>query len=317
MQAEDTSIFIFCFFHYNIHMSQNTHQYLREFLEYLEIERGRSIHTITMYERYIKHYFDFAGISRVQDITAESVRSFRIALNRTPTHEGTMKKTTQNKYLIALRSFLKYLAKRDVDTLSASKIELAQTSERELDVITREEFNRLMRAPGGSDFEDMRDKAILEFLYSTGLRVSELCSLKHDIDLSVDELSIRGKGEKLRLVFISQAAREAVRAYLKLREQAELPVLSDALFVMKTGSAIYPRAVQRMLAKRAREAGIMRNVTPHDLRHYFATDLLHNGADIRSVQMLLGHASINTTQVYTKLSDKFLKEVHGKYHGNT
>ncbi|MFW0871413.1 MAG: site-specific tyrosine recombinase/integron integrase [Patescibacteria group bacterium] len=298
-------------------MSQNTTHYLGEFLEYLEIEKGRSVHTITMYERYIKAYFEYAQITRVQDITAESVRSFRIALNRSPTREGTMKKTTQNKYLIALRSFLKYLAKRDISTLEASKIELAQTAQRELDVITRDEFNRLMSAPSGSDLEDIRDKAILEFLYSTGLRVSELCSLKEDIDLSRDELTIRGKGEKLRLVFISQAARRATRAYLDLRHQADLPILSPALFVMKTGSAIYPRAVQRILNKRAREAGIMRRVTPHDLRHYFATDLLHNGADIRSVQMLLGHASINTTQVYTKLSDKFLKEVHSKYHGNT
>lgn len=300
-------------------MSQNNsdiHYWLRRFLEYMEIEKGRSLHTIEMYQRYITRFISHAGISSPADITPDHVREFRLYLNRSKTRGGTMKKVTQNKYLIAIRSFLKYLEKNDVDTLPAAKIELAKAPERELDVISREEFNRLMRAPSENNFEDIRDKAILEMLYSTGLRVSELCTLNEDLDINKKEFTIRGKGEKLRLVFISDAARAATRSYLDIKAKQKYDKLESALFVMKSGARIHPRAIQRMLEKRSRQAGIMRRVTPHDIRHYFATDLLQNGADIRSVQMLLGHASINTTQVYTKLSDKYLREIHDKFHGD-
>lgn len=297
-------------------MSQDIHYWLRRFLEYLEIEKGRSLKTIEMYNRYINRFIKHACTSKPSDISPDHVREFRLYLNREKTRTGTMKKVTQNKYLIALRSFLKYLAKNDITTLSSTKIELAKSPERELDVITRDEFNRLMRSPSENNFEDLRDRAILEMLYSTGLRVSELCSLNSDLDINANEFTIRGKGEKLRLVFISNEARAAVTSYLETLHTHNFARLGHALFVMKSGSRIHPRAVQRILEKRSRQAGIMRQVSPHDIRHYFATDLLQNGADIRSVQMLLGHASINTTQVYTKLSDKFLKEVHHKFHGN-
>lgn len=196
------------------------------------------------------------------------------------------------------------------------KIELAKTEQRELDLVSRKEFERLMDTPSKNNDEDMRDKAILEMLYSTGLRISELCSLDEDIDLSVDEFSIRGKGGKVRIVFLSQAAKDAVRVYLKNRHEGKNKVLSEALFVASNGKRIYPRMIQRIISKRALQAGITKEVTPHTMRHYFATDLLQNGADIRSVQMLLGHASINTTQIYTNLSDKHLKEVHKKFHKN-
>ena len=179
----------------------------------------------------------------------------------------------------------------------------------------RQEFERLMSSPSEDTLVDVRDKAILEMLYSTGLRISELCSLNEDLDLTADEFSIRGKGGKVRIVFLSDAAKDSVRRYLNMRHQQENKVLSDALFTTNTGERIYSRAIQRVLRKRSVQAGITKHVTPHTMRHYFATDLLQNGADIRSVQMLLGHASINTTQIYTNLSDKHLKEVHKKFHG--
>ena len=300
---------------YNGGMSQDIWLWLRRFLEYLEIEKGRSLATITMYERYLTRFLTQAGVSSPRELTPERVREFRLFLNRVQTRTGTMKKVTQNKYLIALRSFLKYLAINDVETLPSAKIELARAPERELDVITPEEFKRLMAAPSGESFEDVRDRAILEMLYSTGLRVSELCSLNEDLDVEARECSIRGKGEKLRLVFISEAAREAVKVYQREKARQSFSRLEPALFVMKSGGRIHPRAVQRLLEKRSRQAGIVPSVSPHGIRHYFATNLLHNGADIRSVQMLLGHTSINTTQAYTKLSDKFLREVHETFHG--
>jgi site-specific recombinase XerD len=225
-----------------------------------------------------------------------------------------LKKNTQNKYLIALRSFLKYLERQDVQTLAAAKIELAKAPMREIDIMTDAEFEKLMNAPSKQNFEDTRDKAILEMLFSTGLRVSELCSLNSDLDISAEEFTIRGKGEKLRIVFISDAARVAIKTYLDRREKTKFPRLSDALFVMSTGKRIYPRAVQRIIDKRRKQAGIMRDISPHGMRHYFATNLLKNGADIRSVQIMLGHASINTTQVYTNISDTYLKEIHKKFH---
>ena len=290
----------------------------RRFLEYLEIEKGRSLKTIEMYDRYIDRYLAHAGVQLPSDITADNVREFRLYLNREKTRTGTVKKVTQNKYLISIRSFLKYLEKNDVDTLAAAKIELAKAPERELDVITRKEFEDLLSAPNkqknGSGFERARDTAILELLYSTGLRVSELCSLNNDLDLARDEFTIRGKGEKLRLVFLSESARAAIRDYQQTLPTMNFKVLESGLFVMKSGVRIHPRAIQRMIEKYRIQAGIMRPVTPHDIRHYFATDLLQNGADIRSVQMLLGPVSINTTQVYTKLSDKYLREVHSKFH---
>ncbi|MDZ7726574.1 MAG: tyrosine-type recombinase/integrase [Candidatus Campbellbacteria bacterium] len=238
----------------------------------------------------------------------------------------TLKKKTQNYYLIALRSFLKYLLKRDISTLSPEKIELAKVSDRNLDLITREELNRILAGPD-TDSENkneklaaLRDRAILEMLFSTGLRVSELCSLSREIDLSREEMTIRGKGDKVRIVFISEDAKDAVRAYLKERVD-----IDEALFIShskrdinKDGSDVErhltPRSVERIVEKYAIKAGISKKVTPHVIRHSFATDLLQNGADIRSVQTLLGHADISTTQVYTHVSNSHLKEVYKKYH---
>jgi site-specific recombinase XerD len=207
--------------------------------------------------------------------------------------------------MIALRTFLKYLFSREIDTLPPNKIELAKTGQRDLDLISADELTRLMSAPTGEGENILRDRAILELLFSTGLRVSELCNLKTDnIDLKRDEFSVRGKGGKVRVVFLSEDAKLHVKAYLDKRKG-----LDDRLF------PVTPRSVQRLIKHYAIKAGITRKVTPHAMRHLFATDLLSNGADLRSVQALLGHANITTTQIYTHVTDKQLREVHKAFHG--
>jgi site-specific recombinase XerD len=230
------------------------------------------------------------------------------------TNNASMKRRTQNYYMIALRAFLKFLRKRDIPAISPEKIELAKLPERELDLINPAELGRLMQAADGTEEKDLRDKAILELFFSTGLRVSELCALNNDLDLSQDSFSVRGKGEKVRVVFLSEAAKKSVAVYLKARKD-----MAEALFVnVSAGNSIpsrlTPRSVERIIKKCAAKAGITKKMTPHVLRHVFATDLLNNGADIRSVQQLLGHASINTTQIYTHITDAHLREVHKKYH---
>jgi site-specific recombinase XerD len=301
----------------------------RQFLEYIEIERGRAVKTVENYDHYLTRYFEQMGIKNTRDITEQNVREFRLWLNRQPgssqsaknVDSGTMKRRTQNYYMIALRAFLKFLRKRDIEAISPEKIELAKLPERQIDLINSAELDRLMKAPREAAAKEtdkqkkiayLRDTAILEMLFSTGLRVSELCSLDSDIDLTRDELSVRGKGEKVRVVFLSSAAKEAVRDYLKARDDME-----EALFVDGRPKHLHrttPRDVQRHLKGYVARAGITSLVTPHTLRHAFATDLLSNGADIRSVQQLLGHASINTTQIYTHITDAHLREVHKKYH---
>lgn len=294
----------------------------RQFLEYTEIERGRSLKTVENYDRYLERFLQYAKTEDPKKITEDLVREYRLWLNRQSIaprglrSKETLKKKTQNYYLIALRAFLKYLMKRDIISLSPDKIELAKTPERSLDLITKNELERLMKAPDGTDEKSLRDKAILELLFSTGLRVSELCALPRDLDLAVDEVSVRGKGEKVRVVFLSPEAKSAIKDYLKVRED-----MDDSLFVQNAKNSkskktlqLTPRSVERIIKYYGLKAGITRKVTPHVIRHSFATDLLQNGADLRSVQMLLGHANIGTTQIYTHLTDKHLKEVHKKFH---
>lgn len=294
----------------------------QEFLEYVEIEKGRSVKTVENYDRYLTRFFEHAEIKNPKDITETKIREFRLWLNRQPGTKDTMKRRTQNYYLIALRSFLKYMAKRGVDALAPEKIELAKTESRELDLMSAEELSRLLNAPDTSELKGLRDKAILELFFSTGLRVSELVSLKRELDLTKDEFSIRGKGDKVRVVFISDEARKAVKNYLDKRDD-----MDDALFVQvanksgknvlakKESMRISARSIERIVKHYATKAGISRKVTPHVIRHSFATDLLSNGADLRSVQALLGHANITTTQVYTHVTDRHLREIHKNFHG--
>jgi site-specific recombinase XerD len=297
----------------------------REFLQYLEIEKGRSLKTVLNYDHYLRRFFDHTAINDASKITDDVVREYRLYLNRLPAKSfgktDTLKKKTQNYHLIALRAFLKYLIRRGIPTLAPDRIELAKVPERSLDLITPDELTRLLNAPSGDDLKSLRDKAVLELFFSTGLRVSELCSLSRDLDLKQDEFSVRGKGEKVRVVFLSESAKSAIKKYLAKRKD-----MDDALFVQVEGPIpknldkkqslrLTSRSMERIVKHYAIKAGITRKVTPHVIRHSFATDLLQNGADLRSVQMLLGHSNIATTQVYTHLTDKHLREVHKNFHG--
>ena len=300
---------------YNESMASDLKALKTQFLEYIEIEKGRSVKTVENYDRYLERFFTFAKVKSPIQITEQMVREFRVTLNRSAGVSGTMKRNTQNYHLIALRAFLKFLRKRDIESLNPERIELAKVGGRDLDLITADELNRLMKGPSGSELTALRDRAILELLFSTGLRVSELCSLNSDIDLSRDEFSVRGKGDKVRVVFLSSSAKKAIAEYLKKRSD-----MGEALFVSygrggKTSDRLTPRSVERMGKDYAVKAGITRKVTPHVIRHSFATDLLENGADLRSVQALLGHANIATTQVYTHVTDRHLREVHKAFHG--
>ena len=298
----------------------------QRFLEYTEIEKGRSIKTVENYDRYLTRFLLHTNLKNPQDINYEIIREYRIWLNRQPAKEAkrgvsvvTLKRKTQNYYLIALRAFLKYMARQGIVVMSPENIELAKVSERELDLISSADLNRLLASPNESTLMSLRDKAILELLFSTGLRVSELCGLSRDFDLTRDEFSVRGKGEKVRVVFLSDTARQAIKNYLNKRTDVD-----DALFVRvgrkgdenekKDELRLTSRSVERIVKHYAVKCGISKIVTPHVIRHSFATDLLENGADIRSVQALLGHASIVTTQIYTHVTDNKLREVHKMFH---
>ena len=299
-----------------------------QFLEYIEIEKGRSLKTVENYDHYLTRFLEFIKSDSPEKINDAAIRDFRLWLNRQSTGNNratgdTLSKKTQNYYLIAIRAFLKYLTRENIKSMAPERIELAKINERSLDLITPIELGRLLKSPSGGDIKDLRDKAILELLFSTGLRVSELCSLTSNLDLSSPELSIRGKGGKVRVVFISDDAKDAVTTYLKARKD-----MSEALFVqvgpatkdlagkneIKEVKPLTKRSIERIVKTHAIKAGISKKVTPHIIRHCFATDLLSNGADLRSVQAILGHANIGTTQIYTHVTDKHLRDIHKKFH---
>lgn len=299
----------------------------KQFLEYIEIERGRALHTVRNYDHYLSVFFEFGKVKTVSDITESLLREFRLHLNRSKGARvkgqagGTMKKVTQNYYMIAVRSFLKYLRKRNIPCVAPDAIELAKTGSRDIDHLSGGELKRFLEAPTtpmpteeSERLTALRDAALLELFFSTGLRLSELCSLNRDIDLSRDEFSIRGKGDKVRVVFLSDKAKEKIREYMKARKDMDEPLFVNLSGRKSSDMRLTPRSIQRIVKFYAAKAGIYKKVTPHVLRHSFATDLLSNGADIRSVQIMLGHANISTTQVYTHVTDKQLREVHKKFH---
>lgn len=285
-----------------------------EFLEYLEVEKNRSQLTIRNYDLYLGRFIAFAkkrGVSDPKKITPELVRQFRLYLGRMP----AVKLKTQSYHIIALRSFLKYLARRDVKTIAAEKLELPRLPVRQVEFLESSDLQKLLSAP-----QNARDRAILELLFSTGLRVHELATLKRSqINLKKDEFSVRGKGGKLRVVFLSERAKAALADYLKSRTDNSEALLSrpsknpDIL----DNRPLSPRSVQRIVKKAALLSGVSPRTTPHTLRHSMATDLLQAGADLRSVQEILGHASITTTQIYTHVTNKRLREIHQKYHGKS
>lgn len=319
-------------------MARSVKKYHIDFLEDLELAQGRSGKTVENYDRYLRRFFKRENIENVVDITTESVRHFRRYLNEVARHgdEVGVGLATANYHLIAIRQFLRYLAKRDIPALSPEKVGLAKLGERDIDVLYPEEIDALITCPKALavdngreiDISVLRDSAILGLLYSTGVRVAELVSLNRD-DIRAkggakptsykdlrSELAVRGKNNKVRVVFLSKSARGAVAEYLYERED-----MDPALFVrhslnIREGDnlRLTARSVQRMIKKYAVAAGLTKKITPHTLRHSFATDLLANGADVRQVQQLLGHSSITTTQVYTHLTDVHLKEVHDRFH---
>lgn len=302
-----------------------------EYLEYLEIERNRSVKTIENYDRYIERFAQFVvntGPSTgsgqagdVSDITEDVIRQYRLWLNRfkDPETGAPLKRITQNYHIIALRNFLKYLAKRQIKSVAAERIELGKQEDRQVSFLESSELERLLQAPQGGDLPALRDKALLATLFSTGMRVSELCSLNRDmISVERGELSVRGKGGKVRPVFLSEDACAHLATWLKERQDMDPAVFiripRNQAFGKFDDLRLTPRSIQRIVKGHAVAAGIVgKKVSPHTLRHSFATDLLRNGADIRSVQAMLGHSSVTTTQIYTHVTDKGLREVHQKF----
>jgi len=292
-----------------------------DFLEYLEIEQNRSGNTIHNYDHYLTRLEDFAGDISVADITPKLIQKWRLWLNRLGTNTSDeLDKSTQNYHLIALRSFLKFCARRDITALPADKIELARTRRKQVTFLNEEELARLFSQPKIAELNGLRDRAILELLFSSGLRVSELVNLNRDhVNMKRREFMVRGKGQKDRPIFISETAADWVQGYLNRREDSLQP-----LFISYGGRStadnsgnykrLTARSIQRMVARYAKLAGITKHVSPHTLRHSFATDLLMNGADLRSVQAMLGHSNVATTQIYTHVTDPHLKKVHDQFH---
>ena len=306
---------------YNVSMDYE--RAVAEFLEYLELEQNRSMKTIQNYSHYLTRLSDFAGEIKLKDIDTELIRKWRMWLNRLPTNNSDeLSKMTQNYHLIALRSFLRFCAKRNWDTLQPDKIELARTKRPQVTFLNAEELERLTSQPDTAKLNGLRDRAILELLFSSGLRVSELVGLDRDhINLKRREFMVRGKGQKDRPIFISPEAADWIQKYLDMRSDNTKPLFirySGTKKVDNSGNftRLTARSIQRMVSRYALLAGITKHVSPHTLRHSFATDLLMNGADLRSVQAMLGHSNIATTQIYTHVTDPHLKKVHEQFHNS-
>jgi len=299
---------------------------ITEFFEYLEIERGCSPLTIREYRHYLKRFHNWLSenspVTKPEDINLEIVRRYRLYLAHLRNRNGVqLKHVTQSYHIIALRAFLRYLlVQRDIPTLSPDKIELPKQSSRSIAFLNPEQVERLLNSPQVSNIIGLRDKAILETLFSTGLRVSELVKLNRDqLDLERKEFGVKGKGNKLRVVFLSDTAAQWIERYLRSRQDHFKPLFirySGAVDVHKSGEKmrLTARSIQKIVAKYTKKSGLPIEATPHTLRHSFATDLLISGADIRSVQEMLGHESIRTTQVYTHVTNRHLKEVHKAFH---
>jgi site-specific recombinase XerD len=300
-----------------------TSELLLDFIESIEVEGGRSAKTAENYKLYLERFVEYSNDIQVEKITTEIIRKYRLWLNRYKNFEDESLSTiTQSYHLIALRGFFKYLSDRDIPSLAADKIKLPKVSRKQVTFLHFDEVIRLIEQINESTEEGMRDRAIVELLFSSGLRVSELVSLNRDhVNTKRREFMVRGKGQKDRPVFVSESAAQIVDEYLHQRMDNLPPLfLSYSRNNISSTSGDYrrlgPRSIQRMVAKYARLAGITKHVSPHTMRHSFATDLLMNGADLRSVQSMLGHSSISTTQVYTHVTDEHLREIHEKFHSS-
>lgn len=295
---------------------------IRDYVEHIEVERGRSSKTAANYDHYLERLVEFTGDIEVETLSSELIRKYRLWLNRYVNEMGENLSTmTQNYHLIALRGFLAYLAKRDIPSLSPEKIELPKVARKQVTFLSPEEITRLIAAvPTDTSAVHLRDRAIVELLFSSGLRVSELVGLNRDsINTKRREFVVRGKGQKDRPIFISVVAAEHIETYLSVRTDT-LPALflnysrNNSTDSSGNYRRLSARSIQRIVSRYARLAGIVKHVTPHTMRHSYATDLLMNGADIRSVQAMLGHSDISTTQIYTHVTDQHLKDVYDKHH---
>lgn len=295
---------------------------ITDFLEYLEIERNTSQKTIENYDHYLKRFLEFAGDINPSQIDAGLIRKYRLFLNRwtDPRTKESLKRVTQNYFMIALRAFLRYLSKQGIESLSAEQIELGESDASPIKVLDDESLQKLLEAPDTNDLKGLRDRSLLETLFSTGLRVAEIAGLNRDsINLERAEFSVVGKGKKERVVFLSDSAVYWLDQYLKNRKDDFIPLFirfQGKIDVTPGGELmrLTPRSIERIVEKYVKECGLTIKATPHTLRHSFATDLLINGADIRSVQEMLGHSNIATTQIYTHVTNKHLKDVHKTFH---
>ncbi|MBP5675075.1 tyrosine-type recombinase/integrase [Candidatus Saccharibacteria bacterium] len=303
-----------------------------EFLESLEVEKGRSLNTTRNYELYLNRFYELCSEEKVgeelkpSDITPEMLRKYRLKLNRFEDNQNheRLSVLTQSYHLIALRGFLKYLSKRGIKSLDPTLVDLPRATKKQVTFLHFDEVERLLAEIPEDTETGLRDRAIIELLFSGGLRVSELCKLNRDsINLERREFVVRGKGKKDRPIFIDQSTADCIKDYLDIRTDS-LPALflnnSKNTQIPSTSGdfrRLTPRSIERIVQKYAKQAGITKHVSPHTLRHSFATDLLMNGADIRSVQSLLGHANISTTQIYTHVTDPHLREIHERFHSET
>ena len=299
---------------------------IRQFLEHCEIEKNQSPKTLVNYQHYLQRFLEFTDEIQLEEITLALVKKYRLHLNRLePKPDETLMIKTQNYHIIALRAFLKYCVKQDWKTLEPEKVELSKIPDRTVEYLDRDELERLFRSVDTSKIIGVRNRAILELLYSTGLRISELVSLNREqVNLERGEFQIRGKGRKMRIVFLSERAKGWIKEYMVMRDDGYEPLFlnhrrprekkKDALDLKGEHRRLTEYTIQEMVRVTAKKAGIVKKVTPHVLRHSFATELLINGADIRSVQEMLGHSSITTTQIYTHITNKKLKEIHEKFH---
>lgn len=299
-----------------------------DFLDYCEVEKNRSQLTVRNYDHYLRRFLEFSKIKKPSEISQELVRHYRIYLNRLKDEQGKpLKKITQSYHITALRAFLKYLSKRDIKTLAAEKIELPKIAGRQVEFLDSEELEKLMAQPKTDKIQGLRDRTILEVLFSTGLRIGELVSLtRQQVNPKKDEFSVRGKGDKLRVVFLSDRARRWLGLYLKARQDNLKPLFInhpknagklDKKIQDLNARRLTCRSIQRLIKKYAMVAGVNKKVTPHILRHSFATDLLASNVNIRAVQRMLGHANLSTTQIYTHVTDTELRQIHKKYHGRS
>lgn len=295
-----------------------------DFIEHLEVEGGRSAKTAENYKLYLERFVEFTGDVEVDKINSEMVRKYRLWLNRYKnSNDDELATITQAYHLIALRGFLGYLHKRDMEVMAPSKIELPKVSRKQVTFLHYDEIQRLIDGMDITSEAGLRDRAIIELLFSSGLRVSELVNLNRDhINTKRREFMVRGKGQKDRPIFISESAAGWVDRYLDARQDTLAPLFISYSKNVETSTSgdfrrLTARSIQRMVNKYARLAGITKHVSPHTMRHSFATDLLMNGADIRSVQSMLGHSNISTTQIYTHVTDEHLRDVYEKFHSES